>query len=64
MVATVAFAFGSFLGGGTLEGMADVSVGVALIGLAVTIFNALARDFNDLRNRVGAAVLWEVLEMS
>ena len=64
MVATFAVALGSLLGGSTAAGMADASTGIALIGLAVVLYNALSREFIDLRNRFGAAVLWGVLEMS
>ena len=59
MVATMAVAFGSLLGGGSATAISDVSTGIAAVGLAVVLSNALAREI--LADRFGAAALWAVL---
>ena len=61
MLATMAVAFGSLLGGGSGTAISDVSTGVATIGLAVVLSNALAREILELGDRFGVAALWAVL---
>ena len=64
MIAVLAVATGSLLGGGTIEATADVSTGIAVLGLAVAVCNAFTREFRALRDRFGSAVLFAVLQMS
>ena len=61
MVAFMAVTVGSLLGGNTITATLDMSTGVAIIGLAVSLSNAIAGEILELRGRFGADVLWAVL---
>ena len=64
LIAVLAVAMGSLLGGGTVAATADFSTGVAVVGLAVSVCNAFTREIRALRDRLGSAVLFAVLQMS
>ena len=60
-VLVIATCYGALMSGAPLEVVFDFSTAVALLGLAITIGNAAAREFATMTLRWGAHIITHVL---
>ena len=60
-IMVLATCYGSLMGGATIETMIDFSTAVGLLGLAVTLGNAAAREFATMMVRWGVDIIMRVV---